>query len=121
MLTHRPTRTVRIIALVLALSSAAAPASARVFNQSPQGSLVFTQQTSSASRAPLVRPNPDQQTPPQPAPTIVRVTVPTGFDWGDAGIGAAGGFALSMLGLGAALAVSQRHANHSHRPTTATD
>jgi hypothetical protein len=32
----------------------------------------------------------------------------SGFDWGDAGIGAAGGLALSMVGLGGALAVSQR-------------
>jgi hypothetical protein len=31
-----------------------------------------------------------------------------GFDWGDAGIGAAGGVALSILGLGSALAVSGR-------------
>ena len=42
------------------------------------------------------------------APPVVRVQVPaSGFDWGDAGIGAAGGFALSMIGLGGALAVSQ--------------
>ena len=44
----------------------------------------------------------------------VAATTPTvkapggGFDWGDAGIGAAGGLALSMLGLGGALVVSQR-------------
>lgn len=121
MLPHHPRTTVRIVALALALSSAAAPASARVFNQNAQGSLIFPQQTASASSAPIARPNPGQQTSPGPAPTIVRVTVPSGFDWGDAGIGAAGGFALSMLGLGAALAISQRHANHAHGATTATD
>ncbi|MFL5862782.1 MAG: hypothetical protein ACJ780_18715 [Solirubrobacteraceae bacterium] len=41
---------------------------------------------------------------------VVRVeTAPGGFDWGDAGIGAGGGLALAMLGLGGALARSQRH------------
>jgi hypothetical protein len=39
----------------------------------------------------------------------VRVTAPSGgFDWRDAGIGAAGGFALSMIGIGGALVVSGR-------------
>jgi hypothetical protein len=117
MLPHRPRRTARIIALALAVSSAAAPASARVFNQNAQGSLVFPQQTSSA---PSVRPNPGQQTLPGPAPTIVRVTVPTGFDWGDAGIGAAGGFALAMVGLGGTLALSQRRARHPNGPPAPT-
>ncbi|MGZ6563472.1 MAG: hypothetical protein ACXVH1_28535 [Solirubrobacteraceae bacterium] len=40
---------------------------------------------------------------------VVRVQVPQGgFDWGDAGIGAAGGVAIAMLGVGGALVVSQR-------------
>jgi hypothetical protein len=44
----------------------------------------------------------------------------SGFDWGDAGIGAAGGLALAMLGLGGALAVSsQRRARHPN-PTAPT-
>jgi hypothetical protein len=47
------------------------------------------------------------------APTIVRVTTPDdGFDWRDAGIGAAGGFALSMIGMGGALVVSARRSPH---------
>ena len=53
--------------------------------------------------------------PPQGAQTstsvtpVVRVIAPTGgFDWGDAGIGAAGGFALSMLAIGGAIVVTQR-------------
>jgi len=62
---------------------------------------------------------------PDPAPftthttPIVHITVPaSGFDWGDAGIGAAGGLALSILGVGAALTVSQRRNGHArHRPT----
>jgi hypothetical protein len=50
------------------------------------------------------------------APPVVRVQAPAnGFDWGDAGIGAAGGLALALISLGAALAVSQHH----NRNTTA--
>ena len=40
---------------------------------------------------------------------VVRVHAPqSGFDWGDAGIGAAGGLALGMLGVGGGLAISRR-------------
>ena len=43
------------------------------------------------------------------APPVVRLVAPAnGFDWGDAGIGAAAGLALSMIGLGGALAVTRR-------------
>jgi len=31
-----------------------------------------------------------------------------GFDWGDAGIGAGAGFAVTMIGLGGALVISSR-------------
>lgn len=41
--------------------------------------------------------------------TIVRVVVPTtGFDWGDAGIGAAAGLAVSLVALGGAMAAARR-------------
>lgn len=47
---------------------------------------------------------------------VVRIETPkSGFDWGDAGIGAAGGVALAMLGLGGALAVSQRRPRRSRQ------
>jgi hypothetical protein len=47
-------------------------------------------------------------------PTVVRSTSgASGFDWGDAGIGAAGGLALSMIGVGGALAVSQRRSRRT--------
>ncbi|MFZ1993376.1 MAG: hypothetical protein WAU75_04645 [Solirubrobacteraceae bacterium] len=47
-------------------------------------------------------------------PPLVRLQAPgNGFDWGDAGIGAAGGVALSLIGLGGALAVSQRRTRHT--------
>jgi hypothetical protein len=41
-------------------------------------------------------------------PTIVRVDDRSGFDWADAGIGAAAGFALSVLCLGLVLLVAAR-------------
>jgi hypothetical protein len=52
-------------------------------------------------------------------PTIVRISsTGGGFDWSDAGIGAAGGFALSMIGIGGALVVSQRRTPHSDTAPT---
>jgi hypothetical protein len=48
------------------------------------------------------------------APTIVRVVDGnSGFDWGDAAIGAAAGIVLSMLGLGGAHGVSQYRTRHT--------
>ena len=65
----------------------------------------------------VARPNPDQQGPVGAPAAIVRVGTPSsGFDWGDAGIGAAGGFALSMLALGLVLVVSQHRARRSGHP-----
>lgn len=43
------------------------------------------------------------------ASTLPRASNPTGdFDWGDAAIGAGSGVALSMLGIGGALALQRR-------------
>ena len=54
-------------------------------------------------------------------PTIVRVIAPSNaFDWGDAGIGAAAGLALAMLGLGGTLALSQRRPRHPNSPPAPT-
>ena len=53
------------------------------------------------------------------AATIVHMSNPSGgFDWGDSAIGAGGGVALAILGIGGALAVSQRRAR---RPTAGGD
>jgi hypothetical protein len=50
------------------------------------------------------------------SPAAVRVqTPPSSFDWGDAGIGAAGGLALAMLGLGSGLAISHRRPRRTRR------
>jgi hypothetical protein len=43
---------------------------------------------------------------PQPAVQIVRVSAPSGFDWGDAGIGAAGALGLSTLAIGGGLVIA---------------
>jgi hypothetical protein len=54
-----------------------------------------------------------EQDSPRAGATVVRVSEPDGFDWADAGVGVAGGVALSILGVGLVLLVSDR----SH-PTT---
>jgi len=58
---------------------------------------------------------PPDPIPPKPGRTIVYVN--SGFDWGDAGIGAAGGLALAMLGVGGGLAISQRRERRSGAST----
>jgi hypothetical protein len=51
-------------------------------------------------------------------PGVVAVATPqTGFDWGDAGIGAAAGFVLAMLSLGGALVIAQRRPRRSRHTT----
>jgi hypothetical protein len=47
-------------------------------------------------------------------PPVIRIQVAKGgFDWGDAGIGAAGGLALSMIGLGGVLGAAQYRGRRS--------
>jgi len=66
--------------------------------------------------------NPDQRTdtgvrvpppvaPPAP-PTVQRVEIESGFDWGDAGIGAAGGLAILTLAGGMAAVATRRRRDH---------
>jgi hypothetical protein len=51
------------------------------------------------------------------APVIVRVTTPqAGFDWGDAGIGAAAALGISMIALAAALAITQWRPRRTPQP-----
>jgi hypothetical protein len=47
-----------------------------------------------------------------PRPHVVTVSTPSGFDWGDAAIGAAGGLGLALAAAGSAMAVTgrRRHA-----------
>jgi len=54
-----------------------------------------------------------------PQTPVVRITTPaSGFDWADAGIGAAGGVALAMLGLGGALVISHQRPRRTRHTTT---
>jgi hypothetical protein len=55
-----------------------------------------------------LNPTPARTTQPQPAVQIVRVSAPQAFDWGDAGIGAAGALGLSTLAIGSALVIAAR-------------
>jgi hypothetical protein len=98
--THRTTTTA---AVILSLAAASAPTAsattpATTANQPPAS--VYSRPDKSMIRV----------TTPGSAPqAVVRITTPpNGFAWGDAGIGAAGGFALAMIGLGGVLVVSQR-------------
>ena len=54
-----------------------------------------------------------------PQTPVVRITTPApGFDWVDAGIGAAGGLALSMIGVGGGLVISHQRPRRTRTTTT---
>ena len=101
-------RTATTALLVLSLAATGAPiASAGSVGAAHHHAAVYSRQDKS-----LVPSNDTPQ-------AVVRISSPDGgFDWGDAGIGAAGGFALSMLGLGGALVVSQSRTHHSDTAPT---
>jgi len=97
-------RTATTALLVLSLAATAVPiASARSVGAPHHPPSVYSRQDKSL--VPITNP-------PQ---AVVQISPPpdSGFDWGDAGIGAAGGIALSMIGLGAALTASHQR---SRRP-----
>jgi hypothetical protein len=97
------------LALTLALAGSAAPAAARHFDVNANGTEVLTGSPANLSNA--IR----SSRPVGPPATIVRVTTSdSSFDWGDAAIGAAGGFALSMIAVGGAVATTQRRDRHTH-------
>lgn len=94
--------------LVVSLAATGVPtASARPVRAAHHPPAVYSRQDKS-----LLPPN-------DPPQAVVRVQAPdSGFDWGDAGIGAAGGFALSMIGIGGALVVSHRRTRRSDTAPT---
>jgi hypothetical protein len=51
-------------------------------------------------------------------PAIVEVEAPSGFDWGDAGIGAAGMLALFSIATGSALLITARKRRHGVKVAT---
>ena len=116
------------LAVTLALGTIAAPAASA---HSPQAGWVVRpnpdEQSAQLARAAVtrpaqntwvVRPNPDRQYP-DPGPVVtVRVTDPNGgFDWGDAGIGAAGALGLVLAATGGTLLLAHRR----NDPSTRTD
>jgi hypothetical protein len=71
-----------------------------------------------AATAKPIGPDPSGTSYAIPQTPIVRITTPaSGFDWGDAGIGAAGGLALAMLGVGGGLLITHQRPRRT-RPTT---
>ena len=97
----------RSLAVAAALAAAGFPATAQAWIVQPNPDEQVAVAPSGATANPVVRPNPDEQVPPGSTsvpPAIVRVRSPNGgFDWGDAGIGAAGSAVLlgaSLLGAG---------------------
>ena len=94
------------VALAVALGASAPPASAMI-NRIGVGAYAPTSSHVS-SRPTATSGEPSSQL------AIVRTTGQNGgFDWGDAGIGAAGGIALSMAGIGGALTVSQHRSRRA--------
>lgn len=120
-------RIITTAALAFSLAAAAAPATfARPADQgvtsaAHPATAVYSRQDKS-----IVPPGNSTSTPATAAsvstpPTIVHVTAAnSGFDWGDAAIGAAGGIVLSMCALGGALAISQRRARRTGHTTAVT-
>jgi hypothetical protein len=119
--THRMTTTA---AVILSLAAASAPAaSARPADYLPVGKQApATGVYSRPDKSMIVATSPSsaaivaKASVPQ---AVVRIqSPPSGFDWGDAGIGAVGGLALAMLGVGGGLVISH-HRPRRTRHTTA--
>ena len=109
--THRITTTA---AVILSLAAAGAPTAiarpvgadtATAANQAP--ATVYSRPDKSL--IPVITPYDGRVAEASAQQAVVRIQTPqSGFDWGDAGIGAAGGVALAMLGLGGALVITHR-------------
>jgi len=54
---------------------------------------------------------------PTPAPAVPVVRESGGFDWGDAGIGAAAGVGASILAVGGSLTTKSRRSRRTVNPT----
>jgi hypothetical protein len=102
-MTTTPRRITATLAVVLAVATGAGPVWARPFNLNGNGSYIPVAVGSAHAVSPVTAGGVTAGT----SPTIVRVTThDSGFDWGDAGIGAAGGVAVVVIALGGALVVS---------------
>jgi hypothetical protein len=104
----------------LALGASATPALAMPYRLDGGGSFAPAHTTASTSPPRSATAGGDFLAPAAPPPVVraevVRVQAPkSGFDWGDAGIGAAGAVGLAALTGGGALVIAQRR---TRRPTT---
>jgi hypothetical protein len=88
---HHPLRTAAVLSLAV---GALVPAAAQA-RFDPTGSASAGPPSPSRTSAPVVSP------------------APGGFDWGDAGIGAAGGVGLAMVGVGGSFVVAGRRRRYS--------
>ena len=111
-------------AVALALGAIAAPVATAGPNADQLATQVRHVHPVSVSKqvspaAPLAYARQDKQLAPRNAPSLPsqgpivpaapRAATPgSSFDWGDAGIGAAGGVVLSIIGIGGGLALTQR-------------
>lgn len=135
-----PQSITRVTAIALTAGAVAAPvATARPARMAPRQSVAAIsvsqqrQLSAAAQRAASpatalkygrqdkqVAPSPSSQTPVNAAPTSPpTATASNGFDWGDAGIGAAGALAISIVGVGGTLALSQRRSRRTRPPAIA--
>jgi hypothetical protein len=107
------------LALVLVVAAIAAPsASALPFEQVHNGVRPETGGASPSSPNAILGGAQQRQVDLLPTQVPVVHTAPnSGFDWGDAGIGAGTAFALTMIGLGGAIVVSNRR-HRKERPAT---
>jgi hypothetical protein len=114
-------RTATTAAIILSLAAASAPAaSARPADSVPAGKQVPTSVYSRPDKAliPVATQYGGAIEKAIAPPAVVRAQTPaSGFDWGDAGIGAAGGLVLAMLGVGGGLAISHHRPQRSRRTT----
>ena len=92
------TRPVRALTLAVAISALAAPAASAI----PVEEFTPGERANSTDRAIPVR--------------VVHPEADRGFDWGDAGLGATGLFALVAIGAGAAVAGGYRLDRHDPQP-----
>ncbi len=98
-----------VVSAVIALAASAGPALAGTFDVTGKG----TYEQSPPTNAQALYTSSDQAA----TPTVVHVTEASGFDWGDAAIGAAGGIAIVALLVGGGVMLTQRrpggHVRHA--------
>ena len=121
---HHVKTTARFAVLVALIASVGATASAQPGPESGPATSVVSCATYGPAGLRGVGPSDPQ--PEVPASTaaraenVARGTSSRGFDWGDAGIGAAGGIGLSILGLAGALTLTHRRGRRERGSSRST-